>query len=181
MEMKKRVLTLLMIGALALPAAAASFGVKAVYLMPSEQAFKDIYGSGPMFGAEIGFRLTGPISAYVEGMYFKRTGELTYTKESTTLTLMPFGAGARYDFTKGPAVVYAGAGLRYYSYKEKNVIGTATASGIGFVGIAGVNVRVMRGILLDVRAAFSSCKLSPADFSINVGGIELGGGLIVEF
>jgi hypothetical protein len=177
----KKILIALMIGSFALPAAAASFGVKAVYLMPSEQAFKDIYGSGLMYGGEIGFRLHGPIGLWIDGMYYKGTGQLTYTKEDTTLTLIPIGAGLRYDFTTGPAVVYAGAGARYYSYKETNVLGTVTRGGAGFVVLAGVNLRIAKGFLVDVRAAYSSCKLTPADFTINVGGIELGGGLVIEF
>jgi hypothetical protein len=179
----KNVFIALMIGSVALPAAAAvSFGVKGVYLMPSEQVFKDIYGSGLMYGGEIGFRLSGSIGLWLDGMYYKGTGKLTYTEEETTLTLFPIvGAGLRYDFTKGPAVVYAGAGARSYSYKEENVIGTASKSGVGFVGFAGASYRIAKGFLIDVRAAYSSCKLTPADFTVNVGGFELGGGLVFEF
>jgi hypothetical protein len=180
--MKQKILIVLMIGCLALPAAAAvSIGVKAAYLMPSEQAFKDIYGSGLMFGAEIGFSLGGPVKLWIDGMSYQGKGKLTFTEEDTTLTLMPFGAGIRVDLPKGALVPYAGAGARYYIYKEENVIGTAKKNGLGFVGFAGVNLRLAKGFLLDVRAAYSSCKLTPADFSINVGGLELGGGLVFEF
>lgn len=179
--MKHRILIALMIGSLALPAAAASFGVKAVYLMPSEQAFKDIYGSGLMVGAELGFRLGGPVKLWIDGMYYTGKGKLTYTEEDTTLTLMPIGAGVRVDLSQGTLVPYAGAGVRYYIYKEENVIGTAKKNGPGFVGFAGLNLRLAKGFLLDLRASYSSCKLTPADFSVNVGGIELGGGLVFEF
>ncbi len=179
--MKHRILIALLIGSFALPASAASFGIKAVYFMPSEQAFKDIYGSGLMVGAEIGFRLGGPVKLWIDGMSFKKTGKLTYTGEETTLTLFPIGLGVRADLPSGAFTPYAGAGARYYSYKEVNVIGTAKKSGLGFVGFAGANLRLAKGFLLDVRAAFSSCKLTPADFTINVGGFEIGGGLVVEF
>ena len=92
------------------------------------------------------------------------------------------GAGVRYDFTKGPALVYAGAGARFYSYKEESdALGTASKSGVGFVGFAGASYRIAKGFLIDVRAGYSTCKLTPADFTVNVGGLELGGGLVFEF
>jgi opacity protein-like surface antigen len=177
----KRILIALILASLALPAAAATLGVKAFYLMPSEQAFKDIYGSGPMYGGELGFKIAGPVNLWIDGMYYRGKGKLTYTEEDTTLTLIPIGAGVRVDLPKGAIVPYAGAGLRYYIYKEENVIGTVKKNGLGFVGFAGVNFRIAKGFLFDLRAAFSSCQMTPADFAINVGGIELGGGLVIEF
>ncbi len=179
--MKHKILIALMIGSLSLPAAAASIGVKAAYLMPSEQAFKDIYGSGLMYGGEIAFRLGGPVKLWIDGMYYRGKGKLTYTEEDTTLTLIPIGAGVRAELPKGAFIPYAGAGLRYYMYTEENVIGTAKKNGLGFVGFAGLNLKIAKGFLLDLRAAYSSCKLTPADFTINVGGFELGGGLVIEF
>jgi len=179
----KCALIALAVGGFALPAAGAvSFSLKAAYLMPSEQAFKDIYGGGLMAGGEIAFGLSGPLKVWIEAMYHKGTGKLTYTGEDTTLTLFPIGgAGLRYEFAAGPAVVYAGAGARYYSYKEENVIGTASKSGAGFVGLAGVSLRLAKVFMLDLRAAYSSCKLTPADFTVDVGGLELGGGLVFVF
>jgi len=181
--MKRRILVVLFLGCLALPAAGtASFGIKVSYFMPSEQVFKDIYGSGPMFGGEFGFSLSDRVGLWADGQYYSGTGKLTYTKEETKLTLVPIGAGVRVDLlTKGAARPYVGAGVRCYIYKETNVIGTAEANGVGFVGLVGVNLRLAKGIILDLRAAYSSCSLTPADFKINVGGIELGGGLAVEF
>lgn len=180
--MKRRILVVLLLGCLALPAAgAASFGIKAFYFIPSEQAFKDIYGAGPLYGAEIGFTLKGPVGLWIDGLYYSGKGKLTYTQEETKLTLLPIGLGIRLDLTQGAVRPYAGAGIRYYIYKETNVIGTAEAKGVGFVAFAGVNLRIAKGLLFDLRAAYSSCSLTPADFKINVGGIELGGGLAVEF
>jgi opacity protein-like surface antigen len=179
--MKKRFLVVLMIGCLSAPAAAATFSLKAAYFLPSEQAFKDIYIGGAIYGGEIGFRVAGPFGLWIDGMYFQGKGELTYTKEETKLTLIPIGAGVRVDFMTGGLAPYGGAGLRYYMYKETNVIGTAEANGAGLVGFAGVKLRVAKGFFFDLRAAYSYCKLTPADFTVNVGGLELGGGLLFEF
>ena len=180
--MKHRILIALVIAGFAVaPAGASTFAVKAAYFMPGEQAFKDIYGAGLIYGGEIGFRIAGSVGLWVDGMFYSGKGKLTYTQEETKLTLMPIGAGLRIDLTKGAAIIYAGGGARYYTYKETNVIGTARKSGLGFVGLAGLEVRVVKGILLGLRGAYSSCSLTPADFTINVGGLELGGGLIFEF
>lgn len=163
------------------PASAIRIGVRAAYLMPSEQAFKDIYGGGLMYGGEIAFRLGQKLRVWIDGGYYQGSGELTYTQEETKLTLIPIGAGVSYDLTAGGVVPYVGAGARYYMYKETNVIGTVSSNGVGFVGFAGVNLRIAKGFLLGLRAGYSSCSMTPADFTINVGGIELGGGLIIEF
>jgi hypothetical protein len=159
----------------------AAFEVMGAYLMPSDQAFKDIYGGGLMYGGGLAFRLGQRLRLWLDGMYYQGSGKLTYTLEETKLTLIPIGAGVAFDLGGGGLTPYVGAGARYYMYKESNVIGDVSANGIGFVGFAGLKLRLAKGIAVDLRGGYSMCKMTPADFDIDVGGLELGGGLVFEF
>jgi hypothetical protein len=155
--------------------------LKAHYFSPSEQAFKDIYGGGLMYGGEISVGIWGDLDLWFGGSYFSKTGELTFTKEETKLELIPLGVGAKYRILSGNFALYAGLGLNYYQYKETNPIGDASDGGLGFVGKIGSNVAVVGGILIDFYVEYTYCKMKPADFEINVGGIAAGIGVGYRF
>ena len=158
------------------------FEVKRAYFSPTEEAFKDIYGGGWTTGGEISVGIFGGIHLWIGGSYFTKTGELTFTLEETTVKIMPIGGGVKYYFPLLKIVsLYAGAGVNYYSYKEENPIGTATKGGLGFLGTVGILVKVFKGLFLDAFGTYSSCKMQPADFEINIGGIEAGVGLGYRF
>jgi opacity protein-like surface antigen len=155
--------------------------IKAHYLSPSEEAFKDIYGGGLVYGGEVSIGVWQGLDVWFGGNYFSKTGELTFTKEETKLEIYPLGAGLRYRISTGILDLYAGAGLNYYRYKESNPIGEVSEGGLGYVGKLGSFIKVMGGILLDLYVNYSYCKLKPADFEINIGGIEAGVGVGYQF
>jgi len=159
-----------------------TFEVKRANFSPTEQAFKDIYGGGATTGGEISIGILGGIHLWVGGSFFTQTGELTFTGEETTVKIMPIGGGVKYFYSLFKFVsLYAGAGVNYYSYKEENPIGTATKGGIGFLGTAGIMLKVFKGLFIDAFGTYSSCKMQPADYEINIGGIEAGVGLGYRF
>jgi outer membrane protein W len=177
-ETMKRLIALVLMVFMASAAASASIGLKGAYFSPWDSDFKSIYGRGWMSGLEITFNITKGLDAWLDGGYFARTGVLTYTQEETKLMLVPIGAGLRYRILTGKVAPYVGAGARYYMYRESNAIGDVNKGGVGFVGKAGVLISIIQGIGIDLSAGYSWCKMKPADFEFNVGGLELGAGIV---
>ncbi len=155
--------------------------LKAHYFSPSDQAFKDIYGGGVMYGAEISIGVWKDLNLWFGGSYFSKKGELTFTKENTKLELFPIGGGVKYRILSGNFALYVGLGLNYYKYKETNPIGDVSKGGLGFVGKVGSYVSIVGGLVLDLYVDYTYCKIKPADFEINVGGIAAGVGMGYRF
>ncbi len=155
--------------------------VRGQYFLPADKAFRDIYGAGWKGGGELGIRLTRRLDIWAGGDYFARSGKLTFTGEDTKLSLIPLGLGFRYRLTTGALSLYAGAGILACRFKETNTIGEVSHTGLGGVGRAGVFLRIVRGFLLHLGLGYSYCPMKPADFDIDVGGLEAGAGLAVEF
>ena len=152
------------------------------YFMPGEQAFKDIYGSGPAFGAEISFSIVHGIDIWLEGSYFAKTGELSFTKEETKVRIIPVGGGIRFSLPlKKIFSVYGGAGLNYNLYKEENVLGEVSKGSLGFVFKGGVLVSMLKMMAVDAFVGYSYSKMNPADFKVNIGGFKVGLGLGFRF
>jgi len=154
---------------------------KGQYFSPSEKSFKDIYGGGWMYGGEIGFRITRHLDFWVSGNNFSKKGKLTFTLEETKLSILSVGGGLSYRLTTGTISGYTAAGANYYEFKESNPIGDARKGGVGFEGRVGVLIKIVRGLLVDLNIGYSYCKMKPADFDIDIGGIEAGAGLAVDF
>ena len=87
----------------------------------------------------------------------------------------------KYRLTEGTLNLYLGAGVTYFLFHESNVIGTVDSGGVGFTGKLGTFIVLTRGLLLDFFVNCSYGKMTPADFTINAGGIEAGLGLGFEF
>jgi len=155
--------------------------VKGSYFSPTEEAFKDIYGSGIVYGGEFGFVVWRNIEIWLGGSYFTKKGELTFTKEKTELEIIPLGGGLRLRFPAGSVSFYGSAGLNIYQYKESNPIGVVNKSGLGFLGKIGGIAKVTGGLFFDFFVSYSYGKLKPADYEVNIGGIEGGVGLGYEF
>ena len=181
--MKKSVIIIVSVILLSGLANAADFIVelRAHYLHPSEEAFKDIYGGGMMYGGEISIGVREGLDVWFGGSYFSKRGELTFTKEKTKLEIYPIGGGLKYRLTTGVFNLYAGAGLNYYQYKESNPIGDVSENGVGYIGKIGSYVKITEGFLIGLYVNYSYCKLKPPDFVINIGGIEAGVGIGYEF
>jgi len=156
--------------------------LKGHYFIPSEEAFRDVYGGGITFGAEASVEVWRGLAVWLGGSYFSGKGELTVTKEETELKIMAFGGGIKYIFPAGAGIdVYGAGGVNYYSYKEENVLGEVSKGGVGAVVKAGGLVKIINGLFLDVYLNYSYCKMKPADYKINIGGFGAGVGLGYRF
>ncbi len=158
-----------------------SLEAKGAYFMPTEQVFKDVYGGGPAFGAEVGVSLMGGLGLWAGVDYYTKKGKLTFTEEDTEITLMPVSGGIRLSLGAGMLRPYVGAGVAYVKYKETSVIGTVDKGDVGFLGQAGIRLYVSGGFFLDVQGRYSTCKAKPADVTADLGGLQGGLGLGISF
>ncbi|MDW7760721.1 MAG: hypothetical protein SCM96_08790 [Acidobacteriota bacterium] len=164
-------------------AAGDSFSIQArgAYFIPSEAVFKEIYGESPVYGGGISLKIMGGLSLWAGGSFFNKTGTLTFTEESTTMTLIPVFGGLQYQFLSGRFRPYIGAGAGYILYKEENPIGKVEDGGLGFMGLAGVKVLIAGPLFLDLQGSYSMCKVEPAGIEADLGGIHIGLGLGLQF
>ncbi len=153
------------------------------YFQASDSAFKDIYGNGMVFGGELRLGLGKTrIAGWLEGSYRARTGKFSFTGEETKVNVTAIELGALYRILPGKISPYAGAGIGYYMFNEDNEpMGKTSQSKIGYCGAAGVSVLMGRRLVLDCRLKYSTCKMKPADFRIDVGGLSLSLGAGVRF
>jgi hypothetical protein len=153
------------------------FSARASYFMPTEQAFKDIYGGGLKYGGTMAVALFRNFDIFVDGSFYLKTGKLSYTEEETKLSVVPVFLGLQYRIKSGKFQPFFGLGAGYFSFKESNVIGDVSKSGFGFTGKVGALFFVTKSIFLQIYSNYSYCRMTPADFTINIGGIEAGIGL----
>lgn len=153
------------------------FKVKGSYFHPSDKAFKDIYGGGVMYGVEAGAEIRKNLEIWVGGRYFSKKGELSLTRKETKLKIIPIEGGLRYTLSLRSANLYGGIGISYYLYKETNPIGNVDWGELGAVARVGSFVELNQRWTIDFYVSYSYCKMRPADFKINIGGIEAGIGI----
>ena len=151
-----------------------SIKIGAMSFVPSEQSFKDIYGSGLGFGGELNFGLWNAVELWLVGNYYTREGSLPVTAEATTLSLLALGGGPKFRFSHARISPYIGIGPVVYIYKEENPIGLAEGTGIGYIGQFGVSFLVGGGLLLDASVNYTYCQVQPQNIKANVGGLQLG-------
>ena len=155
--------------------------VKIGYFFPVESAFKDIYGAGVSYGAKLTIGVWKNLSLWMEGSYFSKKGELSFTKEETKVKIFPVGAGFQIHIERGIVKIYGGSGVKYYQYNESNIIGEVSKGSLGYVSKAGILINVYKGLTLDIFGDYAYCKMKPADFRINIGGFSAGIGLGYTF
>jgi len=155
--------------------------LKGSYFFPSEPAFKEIYGGGLMYGGEVDIQINRAISFWAGGSYFSKQGRLTFTDEQTRVKIIPAGGGVKFVLSGRRVHYYGGFGLNYYQYQESNPIGLAKKGGWGVVGRIGADVRLSAGMIIDLFVNYSHCRIKPADYRINIGGLEAGAGIGYAF
>lgn len=156
--------------------------IKGSYFTPSKTIFKEIYGGGMMYGFEASRRIWKGLNVWMGMRYFSKLGELTYTKERTRLGILTYEIGLRYSQPVHKNIeIYGGLGIDFNSYKESNIIGKVSKGGTGIETRIGSYVKVVKGFLIDAFFLYSNCNLKPADFKVQIGGIEVGFGLGYEF
>ena len=133
-----------------------------------------VYDSiNPAFNLELGFETTWSLMVFVQAGYVSASGELSYTREPTTLVMVPLEAGIRYLVDAGRIAPYFGGGIGFYIMQEDNNIGTVSGSGLGFFGEGGMRINLATAFFLDVRAKYTALSIRIQDTSFNLGGFSL--------
>ena len=179
----KKILTLLSVvffTAVCVNAGSLILEVKGSYFYPTEGAFQDIYGGGFMYGGEVSLGIWKNLFAWIGGYYFSKYGELSYTGEETYLQIFPIGGGLKYRIKAGMFSFYGGAGANYFDYYESNVIGDETEGGVGFVAKLSACMEPVNHFVVGLFVEYSYCTMTPADFTIDIGGIKAGLGIGVR-
>ncbi len=174
------VLSIIFFASVWMHAGALTIEAKGSYFYPTEQAFKDIYGGGLMYGGEISLGIWKNLEIWVGGYYFSRYSELTYTGEETYLQIVPLGGGLKYKITTGLLSLYGGAGVNYFDYQESNVIGDVQSGAVGFVAKVGGYLEPVDKFVIDIFVEYSYCKMTPDYYTIDIGGIKAGIGIGVR-
>ncbi len=156
--------------------------IKGHYFNPSNQDFKDIYGGGFMYGGEAALGIPGNFDFFLAAAFLSQTGELTFSGEETEINLIPIRAGVKYLVHLTESVdFYLGGGISYYLYEEINPIGEVSDSGLGYMGTAGINVFLSENFFIDVFGSYSTCKVQPSEFEVDIGGLDAGCGFGFRF
>jgi hypothetical protein len=165
-------------GLLGLRADVVRLELQSSYFRPSEQAFREIYGAGQSYGLEAGLRITKWLEAWAGGAMFTKKGHLSFTGEETSVKINRAGAGLMAVLPLGTHIqIGLGAGALIHVFEEKNIIGIASKTSLGYMARGKLIIKLISGFFLDLRADYSSCRMRPAEFLIDVGGLEAGLGL----
>lgn len=154
--------------------------LSASYFFPFEKAFRNIYGQGMKYGFDIGRNIWKNLEFHVELHYYYKRGKLTFTQEATRVKILPIGANLRYVFLKRKVHLYAGGGLTYNLFEEKNPIGTVDEKKLGFSVRTGGYSRikglkkVMKEFIIDVYINYNYCQMKPAGINFTIGGLDVG-------
>jgi hypothetical protein len=158
--------------------------LKAGFFLPSDSVFRDVYASGPVFGADLIVPIAGPLQLWAGAEYFGKTGRLSVSEEETKVRLIPLYAGLRAQFGKKNARPYIGAAAAYFMLHEDNPLGTASQNGLGVLTQAGVQLGLGGPVWLDLFAGYRICTLETDDeepLQAGLGGLTAGLGLSFMF
>jgi hypothetical protein len=154
--------------------------ISASYFYPFEKAFRNIYGKGVKYGFDIGRDIWKNLELHIEFHYYYKRGKLTYTRERTRVIIRPLGAQLRYVFLKKKVHLYAGGGLTYNIFEERNPIGTVKESKFGFSVRTGGYTRikglkkVVKEFIIDIYISYNYCRMKPVEIGFNIGGLDTG-------
>ena len=139
---------------------------------------EDVYNFiNPVFALDVAYKFNKSLEIFVHGEYLMASGELTISKEKTTMNIIPAEAGARYLFVGKRFNTYLGAGMGYYFITEENPIGTVNESNIGFLGEAGLRTYFSGRLFLDFKLKYVFLSVRPEDETVSLGGVSLLAGL----
>lgn len=150
----------------------------------ADPLFKTVYQQGAaMGGLGLTARLVSFVDFYLDARYMRKEGQLSYSKEKTSLVLIPISLGLRGCWPVSFIEPFIGLGLDTYIFYETNPIGTTVDHAAGWHVGGGFYVRLGKSvpILPFARIKYAMVKSSIKDKTVDLGGLEFGAGLAVAF
>jgi len=168
----RSVIVIILLSAVLIPGKSLSLEIGSAYNQFNSDV-KDIYsGSNISYGIDLAYNISGTIELFIHTDILSAKGELTYTKEDTTLNLTPLELGGRFVFGRKFSP-YFGIGVGSYNYKESNPIGNASGSGFGFFGEGGFFINFGK-MFFDTKIKYVALKIDNVDLSNIKGLIGIG-------
>ncbi|MGQ9618828.1 MAG: outer membrane beta-barrel protein [Candidatus Aminicenantia bacterium] len=164
-------------------------GLSGGYYSISDSSFKEIYNSGaPIYGGILGFNISKELQIVGTFKFFSTDGKTTYIKEDLTFSMNPLTLAFRYRFGKSEWLFkpYLGAGFDYYSYKEdvKNeteFLRDTSDSVFGYSIQGGGSLKLMKNLFAEINFKYTIANAKPYETEVELGGFELGAGLLFVF
>jgi opacity protein-like surface antigen len=153
------------------------------YYSVADSIYKDTYGSGNLiYGGSLSYDLWRNFEIRGEVGYFRDKGKMTLTKEEIKLSLIPVVIGIRAKLVKTKKLSpYLGAGVDFYSFKEKARLGDTSGSTIGFHIEGGNYIALGRRFQVDLNLRYVKADAKPFDETIRLGGWRAGVGIGYSF
>ena len=151
-------------------------GGSAGYYWVADDIYRDTYGKGNlMFGVFLSYDFMRNVELRGEVGCLKDKGEMTLTKEEIEFSLLPIVLGARIKLIEIKNLSpYLGAGVDFYSYKEKARIGDTSDSTLGYHVEGGCYISFGQRFYVDVNLRYVKADAKPFDETFKLGGFKLG-------
>ncbi len=166
--MKAKIKAILVLMGVALGAGAArgagtTLTLKGGYFFPSDSVFKEVYSAGPVFGADLAVPIGGVFQVWGGAEIFSKKGTLTLTEDVTKVSIAPVYVGLRVEAGKKNLHPYLGVAAAYFLFSEKNVLGSVSQGGLGYLAQTGLMARLGGPVWLNVHAGYRGCTLKTDD------------------
>lgn len=153
------------------------------YYSVADSIYKNTYGPGHlMYGVFLSYDLMRNFELRGEVGYFKDKGEMTLTQEEIIFSIIPVVLGMRVKlFEIKYLAPYLGAGVNFYSFKERARIGDTSDSTIGFHVEGGSYIALGQKFHIDINLRYVKADAKPYDETLKLGGFKVGVGVGYSF
>lgn len=151
------------------------------YYAVTDSVFNEVYEEGGlMFGGSLSYEPIKRLEIRSEANYYQAKGEMTFTKEEVTFTIIPIVIGLRVWIVEIKKFKpYLGAGINFYSYKEElpERFEDISESTTGFHFEGGTYLNLAKMFYLDFNFRYISATAE----NIKLGGPRIGIGIGIHF
>ncbi len=162
------------------------FGIIGGRFTPTDEVFKEVYGTGGLsFGLSVGrelYRSSGfTLAAGLDVRRFTRSGAATISQTPSRLTFVPLSASLETHFRSGAFGIWLGGGAGPIFYTEDSEWTISRGSAFGYHLIGGLLVEIPSGPAVKAYLRWSAATETVEGFDVALGGTEMGLSLLFRF
>lgn len=150
------------------------------HFQPREKILRDAYEGGLIYGLGLNVGVWEFAELWIAEKYFNKRST-DEAGEERRINLIPLEAGLKFRLNKGKVNPYLGFGASYCLYKEVFLTEEIKDRKIGYIGLAGVFFKIKEGLVFDIHAHYSYCRVSTGEDKLNIGGLHIGAGVGFEY
>jgi hypothetical protein len=161
-----------------------AFALRAGYFFPSDGVFREVYGAGLSLAADLTVPLAGPLHLWAGAELLSKTGLLPVSEEASRLRITPLFAGLRLQAVKSGIRPYLAVAAAYFMFHEENPLGEASDNAVGFLGQAGLQIRLAGPVWADLFAGYRKATVGGGGedpIEARLDGFSAGAGLAFRF